>query len=623
MAIANPDFFKSSADKQKKRAVSKAPSEGKKEKKEVALKINSDILDFMNKISEVFTNIGVSSCAKDMQSLIKRANKQRFTVAVVGEFSRGKSTFINNMFGKDFLPVANMPTTAMLTRIRYSAKESITVYDADKHSKKVLPLSEESWDNYIADDYGNDPNGVAFVGVDSPWLKNGIEIIDTPGAGDVEVKRAMLIDDALKGSDSAIITISAEAPMSMTEKLFVEQRLIAKKTPFLMLIITKLDRIDLRQRNSIVDFVKEKLKMWNMADIPVYIPSDIEMPDDKYSSVIGMDKVINQINSWIGSSERKRLTEQWLIIEMDSILKESVNILKEQKVLAEAENDEMRRQLFEEKADKISKAEIAWEDARLRMMERSNTCHEALCKKADEYKASIIERLQHDIGHVTNLKKWWDEDLPYRLKVEMSNMSVGIENTFTKQINQDCTWFNSLLEKSFKTSVIFKVEDIADKETYSTITLDNNVELQDLSKRKFIAKAGITTVSLAAALACLVVHVPTIVASSGIGTGGNMLMDTLFTKKVDEQRAILKEEISKNVPKVINKALEYTEGRIKILYKKILDDASEKEASWLEKQKDMIDLANSNAEFKDVSDIDADITKLENLRDEVIELITF
>ena len=54
-----------------------------------------------------------------------------------------------------------------------------------------------------------------------------------------------------------------------------------------------------------------------------------------------------------------------------------------------------------------------------------------------------------------------------------------------------------------------------------------------------------------------------------------------------------------------------------------MDDASEKEASWLEKQKDMIDLANSNAEFKDVSDIDGDITKLENLRDEVIELITF
>ena len=80
----------------------------------------------------------------------------------------------------------------------------------------------------------------------------------------------------------------------MSEKLFIEQRLITRKTPFMMLIITKLDQIPLRERKRLVDFVTQKLKAWGM-DIPVYVPYNVEMPDDTYDDIIGIDKIKEKI----------------------------------------------------------------------------------------------------------------------------------------------------------------------------------------------------------------------------------------------------------------------------------------------------------------------------------------
>lgn len=42
-----------------------------------------------------------------------------FKVVVVGEFSRGKSTFINALLGKRILPAKTNPTTTTINRISY------------------------------------------------------------------------------------------------------------------------------------------------------------------------------------------------------------------------------------------------------------------------------------------------------------------------------------------------------------------------------------------------------------------------------------------------------------------------------------------------------------------------
>lgn len=581
--------------------------------------------DAVNRASELLKNANLTSFASEVEEIAKEAKRQKFTVSVVGEFSRGKSTFINNLFGKDILPVANMPTTAMLTRIRYSEKESITVIDVNKKQKKVLPLRPESWDEYIADDEGNDPNGVAFVGLKSGWLKSGIEIIDTPGAGDLEASRARVIGDALKSSDSAIITISAESAMSLSEKLFIEERLISRKTPFLMLIITKLDRIEEAQRNSIVDFVKQKLDMWGIGNIPVYIPMNISMPDNKYAPIMGIDKIKTQINAWVSCSDRKRLTEQWLALKVKDRLDAACAYASEQKNLAKADSDEKKAQLVEQKTAILEKAEEIWEDTKLKMTAKASECFSMFSEKALGYNETICERLQYEAGHAQNPKKWWDEDYPYRLKIEMTNMSTSLENVISRQIAKDVAWFNSILEKCFKTTVNVSYDEIADKDIYTNFEINKEVgNVSDMTKSRNISRIGITVLSLAgmAVLTATGFGMP-IVASMGIGTGGSILSEGFFRKKTDDQRSALKLEIAKCVPVAVKNAMSHSENRIKSVYADIISEATEHWNKWFETQNNIIENAKSGDTISDASVIDVFLAKAEALCAKIDKIIVF
>ncbi len=571
----------------------------RKDEGEFISQMASDAVKALNKAS-------LESRADEVKNIISDAKNEKFTVAVVGEFSRGKSTFINKLLGKDILPVANMPTTAILTRIRHCENEGITIFDAKNKVKKKLPLSAASWQNYVADDSGNDPNGVAFVNVKSSWLKSGIEIIDTPGAGDLEEGRAKLIGDALKIGDAAIITISALMAMSMSEKLFIEERLISKKTPFLMLIVTKLDQVEVSQRNRIVDYIKEKLKIWKFNGIKVFIPYDMEMPDDKYKDVMGMDKIVKQINSWVVSSDRKRLTMQWTALKLKSSLESAIGYAKECQCLINEEDAGKKAQMLEKKSSMIAEADKLWDETKLQMIKRGDECYEMFLDKVEDYKASLTEKLQYEISHISNPQKWWQEDFPYKLKIEMTNLSNIIESLVSRNYTRDTTWFNAVIEKNFKMCVLAENESIADRESFTSFSIGgDDVQLTDLSKSRNMSKIGLTALSLCAAMCCTAVGVMPIFATMGIGTGGSILSESIFKKQVETQRQVLKEEIKTRIPNIIDNATQNSKTRIRTMYSNVIKEATKQQENWVDAQKSVISSAGGK-KGKDAG-FDADI----------------
>ncbi len=612
-ALANPNFFK------KKlfgggSVVSAQPAEKALTKPVSAPAINSDIIGLIDEASEFLYRENLDSFAQGLEEIKKDTKKQTFSVAVVGEFSRGKSTFVNKLFGRDFLPVANMPTTAILTRIKHSERESITVLDTARKKKKILPLSIDSWDEYVASDDGKDPSGVAFVGLNSKWLKSGIEIIDTPGAGDLEASRAAIIGDALRNCDGAIITISATVAMSMSEKLFIEERLLSKKTPFLMLIITKLDQVSKEQRSDVVDFVKAKLQTWNMKNIPVYIPYKMGMPDNKHNSIMGMDKVITQINSWVVGSNRKKLTEQWIALKVASQLKSVISFLNEKKCIYEAESDMGRQQLIKQKTEMLSQASLLWEKAKSDMIQKSNDCYVMFEKKLQEEQYAIIEKFQYDISHISNVKKWWDEDYPYRLKLEMTRLATILENIVARQVANDVRVFNMILEKNFKTSVLYTPEEILNKNDYTNFTSNNHLVVKDVGNKRNISRIGVTALSIGSALVLTAAGIPAILGTMGIGTGGSILSETIFKKKTEEQKEILKKEVENSIPVVIKNAMLHSEKRIKKIYNDIISESSNQQENWLASQKKIIESSTQEkVSTDDIKKTNAIIQKAELL----------
>ena len=378
--VANSDFFKS-------KTVPKAEPEVKKDAQmpdvdPAPVELDPAVMGGIHQSIRMLRDMEQPKLAQLVEQAYQTATKDHFTVAVVGEFSRGKSTFLNAFLKKDVLPVGNLPTTAMLTRIRYHEKPVLLCFDQAGNRRTVMPLTPDSCEGLVADDLtGTDPTGTALVGIDDPWLKKtNIELIDTPGAGDLEKSRAKVIGEALIGADGAIITISATQALSMSEKLFIEQRLIARKTPFLMLILTKLDQVPLAERCKVIDYVCIKLKNWGM-DIPVFLPYCVELPDNRYQDVMGMDKVKAHILSWLNAPMRVELTQQWLIARTLSIVSTAHAALSEKKALLDADAQAWKEKILQ-KQDGLRKAEIAWEDLRTARRRRPSFTSGILCPKS-------------------------------------------------------------------------------------------------------------------------------------------------------------------------------------------------------------------------------------------------
>ncbi|WP_236420614.1 dynamin family protein [Paenibacillus sp. JJ-223] len=82
------------------------------------------------------------------ENIARQLEEKEFRITVVGEFSAGKSTFLNALIGKDILPHARVETTATITYIRnvsasHPCVNTIAVHFADPNKQRVvLDLNE-------------------------------------------------------------------------------------------------------------------------------------------------------------------------------------------------------------------------------------------------------------------------------------------------------------------------------------------------------------------------------------------------------------------------------------------------------------------------------------------------
>lgn len=580
------------------------------------LELGASMAGSVRDTMQLLAELGQKELALSVKQAYHDATSERFSVAVVGEFSRGKSTFLNRFLGGEFLPVGTLPTTAVLTRIRYNGENVIQCYDQNGKRCLSQPLTEEVWDNLVADNFTDrDPQGTVLVGINDPWLKkSGIELLDTPGAGDLDAKRAQVIGDALLRADGAIITISALQALSMSEKLFIEQRLIARKVPYLMLILTKLDQVPLAQRNELIGYVLGKLKQWSM-DIPVFLPYDVELPDGKYADLMGMDRIKDRLIEWRCDPDRARLTRRWLAGKLVGALATAAEALQEQRKLLSGKEEE-RIEKLRQKQELLEKAKLAWGELQIGMLARCTECQEELARKAEECTQTIVERLQYESNMAASPKRWWNENYPYRLKIELANLSAALDNLAKRTITADANWFNGAMEKQFKTHILVEKENIADKSVYGDYSARADVRFKDLEKRRTLVRVGTSVLTIAGAMLCASAGAYPAIATMGIGTGSSIISEGLFRKEVEKQKLAIRDAIEKNVPDLVEKAMSDSDKRLQAVYNDMIREAEKQEQLWLSAQQSAIakasgaDRGNLHKVEQQLAQIDAMTAKL-------------
>lgn len=181
-----------------------------------------------------------------------KLQEEAFNLVILGQFKRGKSTFINALLGESILPTAIVPLTSVVTILRYGPELKVEVCYLNE-TKHEIPLSELS--AFITErENPCNKKGVKEVTVFYPseYLKGGVRIIDTPGAGSVYSHNTDVAYAYLPYVDAAIFVTSADPPLSNSEHQFLKD--IRSFVDKLFFVLNKIDQVSEADRNEALEF---------------------------------------------------------------------------------------------------------------------------------------------------------------------------------------------------------------------------------------------------------------------------------------------------------------------------------------------------------------------------------
>ncbi|WP_300450177.1 dynamin family protein [uncultured Helicobacter sp.] len=237
--------------------------------------------------------------AQDTLAQIKaKLEEQHLCIGVTGVLSAGKSTFLNALLGEEILGSSNIPETANLTILRYGDKTSAKVYfwskeqwadlceegEYDEHLKVFVAECKAHFgkelERYITQPHtsqeiqaqqlsaytsANHPsklcNLIQEVELFTPldFLKNGVEIVDTPGLDDPITKREDITRAYMQRCDMLIHVMNASCAATQKDIDFILESLLEQNISRLLVVLTRIDLLSKDELNASLEYTKSSL----------------------------------------------------------------------------------------------------------------------------------------------------------------------------------------------------------------------------------------------------------------------------------------------------------------------------------------------------------------------------
>lgn len=196
------------------------------------MKTDADKLrSFLKQVAPTFETYGKKSIVSEIDKAII-TTEDSATVLFCGEFKRGKSSLVNAIIGTELCPTDIGIATSVVTTIKYGAvKKAVRYYGNLLENADSLKSEEIEWediDKYTMGDVLEIDNTILVeLSYPSPFLKNGITIIDTPGIGGLDPRHAILTHMALPKADVIVFVTDAGEPLTQSELEFYESKVLS------------------------------------------------------------------------------------------------------------------------------------------------------------------------------------------------------------------------------------------------------------------------------------------------------------------------------------------------------------------------------------------------------------
>ena len=417
-----------------------------------------------------------------------------FTIVVLGEFKRGKSTFVNALLGENILPTDVLPETATINAIMYSDIPTLSVVMRDGNEEKG-EVSEQFLKKFSAQNSTSLAENVKYIKIGYPTdiLRHNVVIVDTPGVSDINEQRCEVTYRFLPKANAVFFLLDANSPLKKTEKEFIDKHLLPLGVDHIIFLANKYDDVDEEEDGDLIGDLEHRLreafkigtedaelKDFHLFPISALTAMEgIKNHDEELKEASGIYPVIDKMKEIIFSGKIENRKIQSYSMQLMRIAKELVNyldnernlrlsdvdVLKQTQVKLQAllKNEENRKKNISIFVDNETKNIIAMTDKSLAFFQRRLT--ESIIDNVNFYKGTdfkdyVESRISRMVQH--EMENWvatYSSHIDQLLRTMEQEISRGLTYHFNKNIQVETT------REELKTSALFydvSVSDISD-----------------------------------------------------------------------------------------------------------------------------------------------------------------
>lgn len=406
----------------------------------------------------------LATTTETLEAIERRRQDNNLYLGVVGEFSSGKSTFLNAILRDDLLRTDVLQaTTAAVTWLRYGQNVDVQV-EFEDGSKRTFREGSPSLQyrfkstfssttdrtqrkdglrDFIhavtAEEQHSSELRCVTIYHPSNALQSGLVICDTPGANAEIARHAEVAGQTLtKECDAAIVVIPADIPVSESLLSFLRTHLAdcAHRCTY---VVTKLDLIrSARERERLLKAIESRLRRG----------LDIEQVTlVACAPRIVMDEVTGEANNLSSAQQAAALREfeqvqeqiwrnlvsnrEFILLERLSVLMSRIfGSLPSQLAMLEATYEQQHQALEQNRIQDLGKFARRQKHLHVNRFTEANVAEarhtvQTLHEIRDESLARIQQRLFSEVSDTEELKRFVEQDLPG----EYTRMRNAVEAT--------------------------------------------------------------------------------------------------------------------------------------------------------------------------------------------------
>lgn len=414
------------------------------------------------------------------ENIIKRLEDKSFKLAVVGEFSSGKSTFLNALIGKDILKHGTQETTATITEIRNEKVENDRIVFDVVYNNGII---EENINIDKLKDYTTTfsslysvAENMAKVIVKTHFLdyEGELSLIDTPGLNGIADKHREKTEEQIKNSHACIYLMSVRGLGESDIRFLKYISEYQKNIIFVQNFIDELKELEgetpegkIEEQKKIISkrlFDENSDVNYEIIAISAYqalISRDAKMPEGKNLSQSeqeelykrsNFDTVLNKILELMKKNEREK-------IQQKDALNVAIYHLKRLNDIYAVRNEfEKKEWKLTPEARKTKGYEKIIEILHQNKEKNLENVKNFIEANANDIRRKINRKIEEDLGKV-------EEEITNILKIK----SNDIEN-LEEYINSD----ESSKNESLKLEIRHKINEVKESSNYFlNINFDN------------------------------------------------------------------------------------------------------------------------------------------------------